>query len=198
VLRTPASFSICEEQDSIREPVVAPSARHTPVDDGSVQQRDDSDRGVCSPALALGAFDLDLDLRSDLFRERETLVKQRAGRTTIQAFEPEPEATPDDTKVAGPSTSGTSSGAPPAYKQVVSPEEQEEHDRRVTQPRRACGVAYPGGVSLNALEDWRPLKEEPGALFLVVVAGGPTTAAATHTCRGGRRCRRTATQTRSS
>ncbi|KAF8174795.1 hypothetical protein K438DRAFT_2023033 [Mycena galopus ATCC 62051] len=45
--------------------------------------------------------------------------------------QPGPEATPDDTKVTGPSTLGTSSETPPSYKQVVSPEEQ-EHGGRVT------------------------------------------------------------------
>lgn len=89
--------------------------------------------------------------------------------------EPEPEATPDDSKIAGPSTSATPSDAPPAYKQVLSPEEQEEHDWRVTlatlkkyHPGARVEEGVPGGVSLDALEDWRALKEELGVSCLVV------------------------------
>jgi hypothetical protein len=97
--------------------------------------------------------------------------------------EPEPEeaepstsaATPDDTKVAGPSTTATPTDAPPAYKQVLSPEEQEEHDWRVTvatlkkyHPGARVEEGVPGGVSLDALEDWRALKEELGVSCHVV------------------------------
>ncbi|KAF7337039.1 hypothetical protein MVEN_02140900 [Mycena venus] len=89
--------------------------------------------------------------------------------------EPEPEATADDSKVAGPSTSATPNDAPPAYKQVLSPEEQEEHDWRVTlatlkkyHPGARVEEGVPGGVSLDALEDWRALKEELGVSCLVV------------------------------
>ncbi|KAF7374326.1 hypothetical protein MSAN_00316100 [Mycena sanguinolenta] len=88
--------------------------------------------------------------------------------------EPEPEPTPDDSKVAGPSTS-TPTDAPPAYKQVLSPEEQEAHDWRVTvatlkkyHPGARIEEGVPGGVSLDALEDWRALKEELGVNCLVV------------------------------
>ncbi|KAK6996519.1 hypothetical protein R3P38DRAFT_3329523 [Favolaschia claudopus] len=88
--------------------------------------------------------------------------------------EPEPLAM-DDSKVAGPSTSAVPSDAPPAYKQVLSPEEQEEHDWRVTvatlkkyHPGARVEEGVPGGVSLDALEDWRALKEELGVSCLVV------------------------------
>ncbi|KAJ6512627.1 hypothetical protein C8R45DRAFT_890387 [Mycena sanguinolenta] len=88
--------------------------------------------------------------------------------------EPEPELTPEDSKAAGPSTS-TPMDAPPAYKQVLSPEEQEAHDWRVTvatlkkyHPGARIEEGVPGGVSLDALEDWRALKEELGVNCLVV------------------------------
>ncbi|KAF8212534.1 hypothetical protein K438DRAFT_1709125 [Mycena galopus ATCC 62051] len=92
--------------------------------------------------------------------------------------EPEAEPTPeDDAKVAGPSSTPTD--APPAYKQVLSPEEQEAHDWRVTvatlkkyhpggSARIGLEEGVPGGVSLDALEDWRALKEELGVGCLVV------------------------------
>ncbi|KAJ7340774.1 hypothetical protein DFH08DRAFT_783222 [Mycena albidolilacea] len=91
--------------------------------------------------------------------------------------EPEPEA--------GPSTS-VPTDAPPAYKQVLSPEEQAEHDWRVTiatlkkyHPGTArVGGEAGAGVSLDALEDWRALKEELGVSCVVVdelLAGAAST-----------------------
>ncbi|KAJ7168692.1 hypothetical protein C8R46DRAFT_1162963 [Mycena filopes] len=65
--------------------------------------------------------------------------------------------------------------APPAYKLQLSPEEQEEHDWRVTvatltkyHPGANLDIGVPGGVSLDALEDWRALKEELGLSCKVV------------------------------
>ncbi|KAF7312716.1 hypothetical protein MIND_00286400 [Mycena indigotica] len=65
--------------------------------------------------------------------------------------------------------------APPAYKKELSPEEQEEHDWRVTvatlkkyHPGSRLEEGVPDGISLDALEDWRALKEELGVSCLVV------------------------------
>ncbi|KAF7289669.1 hypothetical protein HMN09_01329500 [Mycena chlorophos] len=65
--------------------------------------------------------------------------------------------------------------APPAYKKELSQEEQEEHDWRVTvatlkkyHPGARLEEGVPGGVSLDALEDWRALQEELGVSCLVV------------------------------
>ncbi|KAJ6561752.1 hypothetical protein B0H19DRAFT_944035, partial [Mycena capillaripes] len=96
--------------------------------------------------------------------------------------EPEPEeeqpsraVTPDNSKVAGPSTTSTPMEPPPAYRQLLSAEEQEEHDWRVTvatlkkyHPGARLEEGVPGGISLDALEDWRALKEELGVSCLVV------------------------------
>ncbi|KAJ7253443.1 hypothetical protein C8J57DRAFT_1659479 [Mycena rebaudengoi] len=91
---------------------------------------------------------------------------------------PEPEP-------AAASSSTVPTDAPPAYKQVLSPEEQEEHDWRVTvatlkkyHPGARVEEGVPGGVSLDALEDWRALKEELGVSCLVVdkiLANSPKT-----------------------
>ncbi|KAJ7472688.1 hypothetical protein FB451DRAFT_1089576 [Mycena latifolia] len=88
--------------------------------------------------------------------------------------EPEPEAS-SSAETAVPAEGATPADAPPAYKQVLSPEEQEEHDWRVTvatlkkyHPGARVEEGVPGGVSLDALEDWRALKEELGVSCLVV------------------------------
>ncbi|KAJ7234179.1 hypothetical protein B0H12DRAFT_1191782 [Mycena haematopus] len=93
---------------------------------------------------------------------------------TEPELDPSSTPTSDDSKTAGPSTS-TPTDAPPAYKQVLSPEEQEAHDWRVTvaalkkyHPGARIEEGVPGGVSLDALEDWRALKEELGVGCLVV------------------------------
>ncbi|KAJ7441951.1 hypothetical protein B0H11DRAFT_1823594 [Mycena galericulata] len=87
--------------------------------------------------------------------------------------QPQPEASTSAAKAVGPASTPTD--APPAYKQVLSPEEQEEHDWRVTvatlkkyHPGARVEEGVPGGVSLDALEDWRALKEELGVSCLVV------------------------------
>ncbi|KAJ7109058.1 hypothetical protein C8R43DRAFT_181879 [Mycena crocata] len=97
--------------------------------------------------------------------------------------EPTPTASPSDNKTAA--STSTPTDAPPAYKQVLSPEEQEEHDWRVTvatlkkyHPGARLEEGVPGGVSLDALEDWRALQEELGVSCLVVdkiLANSPTT-----------------------
>ncbi|KAJ6544957.1 hypothetical protein DFH09DRAFT_1249157 [Mycena vulgaris] len=85
----------------------------------------------------------------------------------------EPQASTSDTKAVA--ATPTPTDAPPAYKQVLSPEEQEEHDWRVTiatlkkyHPGARVEEGVPGGISLDALEDWRALKEELGTSCLVV------------------------------
>ncbi|KAJ7759368.1 hypothetical protein DFH07DRAFT_884301 [Mycena maculata] len=114
--------------------------------------------------------------------------------------EPEPEASTSGTKAVAPPLD-----APPAYKQELSPEEQEEHDWRVTvatlkkyHPGVRVEEGVPGGVSLDALEDWRALKEELGVSCLVVdkiLDNSPRTGlprapsdvdSASHRRRGGR------------
>ncbi|KAJ7157627.1 hypothetical protein C8R43DRAFT_1065003 [Mycena crocata] len=97
--------------------------------------------------------------------------------------EPVPTASTSDNKAAASTSAPTD--APPAYKQVLSPEEQEEHDWRVTvatlkkyHPGARVEEGVPGGVSVDALEDWRALKEELGVSCLVVdkiLANSPTT-----------------------
>ncbi|KAJ7196768.1 hypothetical protein GGX14DRAFT_504610 [Mycena pura] len=86
--------------------------------------------------------------------------------------EPEEQPSISSGKAAG---SSTPADAPPAYKKELSPEEQEEHDWRVTvatlkkyHPGARVEEGVPGGVSLDALEDWRALKEELGVSCLVV------------------------------
>ncbi|KAJ7081877.1 hypothetical protein B0H15DRAFT_940416 [Mycena belliarum] len=89
--------------------------------------------------------------------------------------EPEPEPEPVEPKASTSVPAPTPTDAPPAYKQVLSPEEQEEHDWRVTvatlkkyHPGARVEEGVPGGISLDALEDWRALKEELGVSCLVV------------------------------
>ncbi|KAJ7614110.1 hypothetical protein FB45DRAFT_842656 [Roridomyces roridus] len=107
---------------------------------------------------------------------------------TEPELEPEPEvkAEEEEDVKAGPSNAVVvPTDAPPAYKQVLSPEEQEEHDWRVTvatlkkyHPGARVEEGVPGGVSLDALEDWRALKEELGVSCLVVdkiLANSPST-----------------------
>ncbi|KAJ7683656.1 hypothetical protein B0H17DRAFT_1014141 [Mycena rosella] len=100
--------------------------------------------------------------------------------------EPEPEEPQPSTSEAKPAPApAPPMDAPPAYKQVLSPEEQEEHDWRVTvatlkkyHPGARVEEGVPGGVSLDALEDWRALKEELGVSCLVVdkiLANSPST-----------------------
>ncbi|KAF7332770.1 hypothetical protein MKEN_00160700 [Mycena kentingensis (nom. inval.)] len=88
--------------------------------------------------------------------------------------EPEPatrvsvemEVQTDATSNASPATTPDD---PPAYKRELTAEEQAEHDWRVTvatlkkyHPGARVEEGVPGGVSLDALEDWRALKEELG------------------------------------
>ncbi|KAJ6620038.1 hypothetical protein B0H10DRAFT_1876306 [Mycena sp. CBHHK59/15] len=108
----------------------------------------------------------------------------------VQTEEPEPEEPQASTSSAVSDTksstaTATPTDAPPAYKQVLSAEEQEEHDWRVTvatlkkyHPGALVEEGVPGGVSLDALEDWRALKEELGVECLVVdkiLANSPKT-----------------------
>ncbi|KAJ7067401.1 hypothetical protein C8F01DRAFT_1208443 [Mycena amicta] len=101
----------------------------------------------------------------------EPVVELPPPRNTVEMeIQTEPEAEEEDSK---PSTS--TADAPPAYKKELSPEEQEEHDWRVTvatlkkyHPGARLEEGVPGGISLDALEDWRALKEELGVSCLVV------------------------------
>ncbi|KAF7325703.1 hypothetical protein MKEN_00420500 [Mycena kentingensis (nom. inval.)] len=74
-----------------------------------------------------------------------------------------------------PSTSAVPADAPPAYRKELTPEEQEEHDWRVTvatlkkhHPGARLEEGVPEGISLDALEDWRALKEELGVSCNVI------------------------------
>ncbi|KAJ7679250.1 hypothetical protein DFH06DRAFT_1278902 [Mycena polygramma] len=110
--------------------------------------------------------------------------------------EPEPEKDASSSAVAGPSTLPTD--APPAYR---TPEEEVLHEWEVLKkfhPGARMEEGVPGGISIDALEDWRALKAELGTTCNVlekILANSPSTGlprapsdadSSSHHRRGGR------------